>query len=221
MANIEYVQVANPSYTDGDARNSLCIGHQGDLLTSPLHGQYYEANRRGNLYQWSSGAAGITILKYDNVTPAFVLWNKSLKYTLEIVEVSVSWSGTPAVAGNIGYVPIIGAGAGLGVPISAFTELATARKCKTFATANPPNGKCATTVTIAARAAADYTSFGFSIPGATAAATTTAPGFMFVKQFRGDFNVAPGNAIAICGNVAQTAVMEVSISWIDNVPYTV
>jgi hypothetical protein len=197
------------------------MGPQGDKIISGLHGTYYEQNRKGNLYKWASGAAGITILKYDNTGPAFVLWNKSLQYNLEIVEVCVGWSGTPAVAGNLGYGMIIGAGQAVGTPISAFTELATARKCKTFATANPPNGKCATSSTIAALGAAAYETFGFSYPGATAAATTTAPGFMFVKQFRGDFIIAPGNAIAICGNAAQGAVMDFSISWIDNVPYTV
>ena len=218
---IAVTEVGAVNRGEGTQSDRLRAGNQGDLMVGNLHGPYYEQNQRGNLYQWDSGADGITILKYDNVNPAFVLWNKSTLYNLEIVEITVAWSGTPAVAGNIGYGMIIGAGSAIGTPISAFTELATARKSKTFATANPPNGKCATTSTIAALGAAAYKTLGFSIPGATAAATTTAPGFTFIKPFRGDLIIKPGNAIAICGNVAQTAVMDFSISWIDNAPYTV
>jgi hypothetical protein len=216
--SINAMQVAEQVLQDNDQSVLLRAAPQGDLIVSQLHGVYYENNRKGNLYSWSGA---VTILKYDNVNPAFILWNKSLAYNLELVEVNVSWSATPAVAGNIGLGRIVGAGQAVGTPISAFTELATAWKMKTFATANPPNGKCATTSTIAALAATDYLPLGFSMPDALAAASTTVPGFMFVKQFRGDVIVSPGNAIAIVGSVAQAQAMWISISWIDNIPYTV
>ena len=202
--SINAMQVAEQVLSDLDQTVLARCAPQGDLIVSQLHGGYFENNRKGNLYMWSSGAAGVTVTKYDSTTPAFVLWNKSLTNNLELVELTISWVGTPGVAGNFGLSRIVGAGQAVGTPISAFTELATAWKMKTLASANPPNGKCATTSTIAALAATDYMPLGFSMPDALAAASTTVPGFVFIKQFRGDLIVSPGNAIALMGNVAQT-----------------
>lgn len=217
---MQSVLVGQPNLAEGYQNDVRRQGRDGDIIVSKLHGDYLEQNRRGNVYCYNSGAAGITILKYDNTGPALVLWNKSQAYSLELIEFSISWGDTPAVAGHIGlgiippFAITVGAA---GSTISAFTELATVRRMKDLAAVNPPNGKCATTSTIAALAAAALFPI-FSLPDALAAASTTTPLFELSHQFRGDFLLPPMAALVVCGNVAQTAAMGVRLSWIDNVP---
>jgi hypothetical protein len=187
------------------------------MMVSQLHGAYAEQNRRSNLLCYNSGAAGITILKYDNVNPALVIWNKNAKRSLELVECALSWIGTPAVAGSIGLGLIPGPlyNPATGAAISAFTELASVLRMSDLQSVNPANGKCATTSTIVALAAAAFYPL-FSLPDALAAASTTVPLFELCHQFRGDFFVPPGAALVVCGNVAQTAAMGFRLSWLDS-----
>jgi hypothetical protein len=211
------IVVGQPYLSDGNASEVMRLGRDGDLIASALHGPFFEQARRGNVKRWTSGAAGITILKYDNVNPALVIWNKSVGYFGELVNLTISWAGTPSVAGNIGLGIIPAAGIGLGTPITAFAELATALNAKTLQGENPQHCKLATTSTIVALAAAAYIPI-FSFPGATAAASTTIPPVLLEKKFNGEFPVPPGAALVLCGNVAQTAAMGVTLEWIDNAP---
>jgi hypothetical protein len=205
-------------FKEGDMPTRFSLGREGQQHADFVHGQYFAQTRRGNVYTYNSGAAGITILKYDNTAPALVLWNKSLAYALEIINLTLTWVGTPAVAGSIGFARCLNVGATVSAAqISAFTELATVIRESNWAASNPPNGKVATTSTIVARAAADVQPI-FSFPDALAAASTTVAPFLLSKDFRGELIVPPTCAMVLCGNVAQTAAMGVSLSWVDNVP---
>jgi hypothetical protein len=210
--------IGKPYLPDGDAPKKYRVGRDGDVLSSSLHGPYLEMARRGEVFTYTSGGAGIIPLKYDNVNPALVLWNKSQSNFLELIELTLSAVGTPAVSGNIGFGIIPAAGQGLGTPITAFTELATILNMQTLQGANPPNGKVATTSTIVALAAGAYVPVGLSSAGVLAAASTTVPWTLLSKRFQGEFLVPPGAAIVLCGNVAQTAAFGVSLTWADALP---
>lgn len=186
-------------------------GDQGELVVSKLHGKYYEVNRRGNLYMAVTAVAGIVPLKYDSVNPALVLWNQSQNLSLVLGKLTLSHIGTPAVSGNLGFA-VINAGVAIGTPISAFTEV-DVRNMKTLAPGKAPAGKVGTTVTAAAPAAASFVPIGFSSPGVLAAASTTTPWAHLEKDFDGEWSVPPGYALALCGNVAQTAAFGVTLSW--------
>ena len=204
-------------FSEGSTATRFSLGREGQQHVDTVHGQFLSQTRRGNVYTYNSGGAGLTIVKYDNTAPALVLWNKSLNYALEIVNFTMTWVGTPAVAGTIGFAQCVNVGTTISAAqISAFTELATVQNAKTWAPSNPPNGKCATTSTIVARAAADIYPI-FSFPDALAAASTTVAPYSLTRYFQGEFLVPPTCAIVLCGNVAQTQAMGVTITWVDNV----
>ena len=204
-------------WIEGQTPSTLSLGREGQQHVDTVHGQFASQTRRGNVYTYNSGGAGITVLKYDNVNPAFVLWNKSVSYALELINFTMTWVGTPAVAGTVGFAQCLNVGTSVSAAqISAFTELATVQNAKTWAASNPPNGKCATTSTIVARAAADIYPI-FSYPDALAAASTTVAPYSLTRYFQGEFFIPPQCAIVLCGNVAQSQAMGVTISWIDNV----
>jgi hypothetical protein len=203
---------------EGQLQSQFSLGREGQQHVDFVHGQYFSQTRRGNVYTYNSGAAGLTILKYDNTTPALVLWNKSTGCNLELINLTVTWVGTPAVAGSIGFARCLNVGTTVSAAqISAFTELATAIRENTWAASNPPNGKVATSSTIVARAAADVHPI-LSFPDALAAASTTVGPFLLSKDFRGEFIVPPTCALVLCGNVAQSQAMGVTLTWVDNVP---
>lgn len=213
--------VGSQAFGEGATPNTIREGREGDLIVSQLHGGFFEQTRRGNLYMYNTGGAGITVLKYDNTGPALVLWNKSASVNLELVEFGLTWIATPAVAGSIGLgiIPVAGTGLAVatGSSVTAFTELATVLRMKDFASVNPPYGKCATASTIVALAAGALIPI-FSLPGAMAAASTTTAPYETTHQFRGDLLIPPGAAVVVCSNVAQTVAMGVRLSWVEPIP---
>ena len=75
-------------------------GKNGELVTSDLHGKYYELAVRGKVFTGSSVAAGFAIPKYDSVTPMFCLWNPSgsgCNFELIKLNLAVSVLGTSVV----------------------------------------------------------------------------------------------------------------------------
>jgi hypothetical protein len=208
------VVVGQPMLQDGFNPDTIRLGRDGDLISSKLHGDYFEQTRRGNVYMYNSGGAGITVLKYDNVNPVFVLWNKSTAYYLELIEVVISLTNATEVVGGLHWGLIPNAGIALGTPITAFTELATIYNLKTLSVASPPNGKCATTSTIVALAATALIPIGISFPAVTGASPV-----LGVRQYPGNFLVPPGVALVLTGNVAQTQAVGFTLTWIDNVPF--
>jgi hypothetical protein len=209
-----YNIVGQPILADGlQSNDQMRMGRDGGQIVDMLHGQYLEQNRRGNLYMYNSGGAGITVLKYDNVNPALVLWNKSTTSYLEPVEVVCSLTNATQVVGGLHWGVIPNAGVALGTPITAFAELATILRLNTLNVTNPPNGKVATASTIVALAVTALIPIGISFQAVTG--TTT---FLGVRWYRGDFLVPPGVAVVLCGNVAQAQPIGITVSWIDAVP---
>jgi hypothetical protein len=217
------VLVGQPYLPDGYAgADQPRVTNDGARVIQSVHGQYFEDARRGNLWTWSSGAAGITPLIYSSTTPAFVLWNQSTTRSLEIVEASITHSATGAavaVSGNIGIGLIPAAGTAVGVPISAFTTLATCLNSRSWAWGTAPNGRVATASTIVALAATAYAPI-WGVSGVFVSSTATnTPYTILARDFKGGFLIPPACAIVLCGNVSQTQIYGFTISWIDNVVY--
>jgi hypothetical protein len=193
------------------------IGRDGDELASKLHGDYFEQNRRGNLWMYTTGSGTIAPAINTATTPTWGLWNKSTNYYLELVELIVGQTTATSVIGGLGWalVPSAGIAVATGAPISAFTELATTLKMSTFTQANAPNGKVATTLTAINPGATYFIPIGFNniITPLTTTANPT-----WVHSYRGDLLVPPQCAILLCNSVAASAAINFSISWIDNVP---
>lgn len=210
MSNDIISGVVGPSRNRGQGSQvSLRLGPTGEMTC--LHGRNYEKARNGQVYTFVSATAGITPLKFDNTAPALTLWNQSVDRNLIPLKLQMGSVGTPAVSGSLGFA-IINAGyaIGTGAPFSAFTKT-TAYKSDTLTLVEPVAGKVATTATAAAPAT--FMTIGFSSAGVLAAASTTTPWVVMEKVWDGEFIVPPGFAIALCGNVAQSAAFSVTLSW--------
>jgi hypothetical protein len=204
--------VGNISWPEGAQVPYRRFGKHGDVLSSSLHGPCYEAARLGNLYTVASALAGVTIPIYSNTAQVFCLWNQSQDVFLELIELTLSHSGTPSVSGNIGF-GVINAGTSIATGnISAITKN-NPFQMKTLTIAEAPAGKSLSAATVVAMAATQFIPVGLSQAGVLAAASTTTPWTLLMKQFRGDFIVPPGMCICLVGNVAQTQPFGVTLSW--------
>ena len=187
-------------------------GLHGDLMASPLHGSFYEATKQGNVYTVAAAVAGVTLPIYSNTAQVFGLWNQSTDVDLELIELTLNHVGTPSVSGNLGF-GVINAGQAIATGnISAITKN-NPFKMSTLTIQEAPAGKSCSALTVVAIGATQFIPIGLSQAGVLAAASTTTPWTVLMKQFRGDLIVPPGMCIVLCGNVAQTQPFGVTLSW--------
>ena len=201
----------------GDGVSSIQnrIDREGNIVVTKGHGDYFELNRRGSVWMYTTGSGTIAPAVNTATAATWCLWNTSLIYNLELIEITVGQTTATSVIGGLGWAIIPGAGQAAGTPISAFTQLATVFQMSTLRQGNPPNGKVATTMTIVNPGATYFVPIGFNniITPLTTTANPT-----WCKQYRGDFLVPPGCAIVLCNSVAASAAINFAISWVDNSP---
>jgi hypothetical protein len=181
------------------------LGPSGEV--AELHGKYFEQARSGNLYTWVSGVAGITLLKYDNVAPAFTIWNQSTDKYVVPVKLNVGITHATHVVANVGFSLFNpGYAVATGNSITVFTKT-TAYRMSDLSLVDPPAGKVATTCT--AVAGTIFIPSGLSIP-----ATACTAGVVLEKHFDGSLILPPGYAFTLCCAVAaQSQAMNVSLVW--------
>jgi hypothetical protein len=207
-----------PQGNAADGANPLLrLGKSGEPIFSELHGKYAEEASRGNLFMAVAPLAGITIPIYSNTAQVFALWNQSATKYLELVELTINHIGTPLVSGNIGF-GVINAGLTIATGnISAITK-GTAFNMKTLTAQEANAGKYCSAATVVAVAATSYIPIGVTSPGVYAAAATTNPWQVSKCAFDGQWMIAPGMCVVLCGNVAQTQASGVTLSWIERDP---
>jgi hypothetical protein len=163
-------------------------------------GKYYELCARGNLFIYTTAAAGI-VLTTVAATNQFTIWNPagSGKYFVPLV-IKFGWNAGAGnvIAGHIAYYSSPNVGNAVGLPISVFTDIAP------VSASLGNNRKVATmrfsVVNTLPAAPILLRPSKFSLLQGRDA-TADAP-FIMIEDLAGSIVITPGNTFAIAGDSA-------------------
>lgn len=189
------------------------MGRLGELVTTELHGKYYEQCARGNVYIGSTAIAGLALPIYSATAQLFMIWNPlgSLK-NVSIIKVAIARVSGTGSADHLmwGGCLVAGADAAANNPITAYTK------------AYPINAligagmnsvvKFANTTATALAAPTIVAELGISnsVYDGTGA---TVPPFPLIVNYDGDLVIGPGAALFLCNDTAASTVWGASVTW--------
>jgi len=103
MSNVSTGQVGEQNYSDNQTPNQgFRMGRQGDLISSGLHGRYYEQASRGRLFTAHAIITAPVIYTTAAGTGGPLLWNGSSTHRLAILAVGWGISTVSTAAAVIG-----------------------------------------------------------------------------------------------------------------------
>lgn len=194
----------------------LRLGRTGDVITSALHGAYFEQNLRGNVYSYgmtSTALSANTITLTATTTPVIGVWNPSTSnVNLVILEATclITVAGNSAVApGAFVYATSIGNTAITtgNTPFNRKTLSNVGSSAKAF---NIGTALTGLTNNLVIQAIAPFGTLVAS-QGATATPTFSAQA---VHNIDGAFIVPPGGVFAVLNTTSTTTVSVASgIMW--------
>ncbi len=201
------------SYGDNEEATARA-DNSGALVTVPLHGQHYEAARRGQAFFASSADDGIALITTATTGGHPTLWNPSGSgVNLSIIRLELAWASGTQAPGQLEWNVIQNAGSSHATGASIVTA--------TKVDASP----CLVGSGAASKAIWSPTTNSFLVAPpflrstgiALATAVVTAAGIGAVQlkaDYDGDFVIAPDTAIALtAGNATTTALFVVTITW--------
>ncbi len=200
--------------TKGDGTyGSLRGGKQGQLITSHLHGKFYEQCSRGNVYQGRSASGGIAIIVPATGGGHPTLWNPlGSGVNLSLISLRLSYvSGTHAPgAFEWAYTANAGAAAATGSPIATATLVASTNML--VGSGNVGAGLWSPTTNTFTAAPVFFAPIGVGLH--TGAAATAIGPTRIVENYDGEFVLAPGSAMSLCyQTTTTTALFQVGLIW--------
>ena len=207
------ILVSNQNVADGVITKARG-GKEGHAVVGEIHGKYYEATLRGNVFTASTVIAGVVIpVAAATLNSKFTIWNPAGSgVNVEIISFTTGLDTATQVVNGWGMAVQRGLSSGAGIPTSVTT---------TTALRLGPTG--ASKVTVATQA----TLTNVAIPGVTAAtavpialypmfssgATTAAGVYECTHNFDGRLILGPDDLGAVCTTVAAAAQNFCSIIW--------
>lgn len=164
-------------------------------------GKYYELCARGNLFIYTSAAAGI-VLTTVAATNQFTVWNPAgsgFNFVPLVVKFGWNAGAGNVIAGQIAYYSSANVGSALGLPISVFTAIAPVPACLGGPCRKVSAMRFSTTNTLPAAPVLLRPSKFSLWQGRDA--STRAP-FVMVENLDGTIVIPPGNTFAIAGDSA-------------------
>lgn len=203
--------VGQPSAAGSNAIVNGRAGQQGDLIVSELHGRFYEANYRGNVYFGGHGSlialSANTITLTATTTPILGVWNPA-NNTNNLVMLQASLN---VVANNL----TSGAGPGVFVwaisnsngaistgsnPFNAKTLLASGSAARTFSGNVALTGLTNNLVVVAGSTLPSPSGLTYT----TLASTALLPSYAGTENFDGALIVPPGGVLALLNTTSST-----------------
>lgn len=179
-------------------------------------GKWYQAAREGRLFTYNAAVAGIVLPIYSNTAQKFGLWNPSDSgVNLVMASLRMTYVDTTGAAGGYcwGLLRDAGANIATAAPISAYTKDTPERGIM-----GPVGGankvRPMSTITVTTGIMVVGRSLGINQLVLTAADATTVPWTMR-EDYDGDFVVAPGNAVFLCGHIAMLTKWAPTASWVE------
>ena len=203
--------VGQPPASGNNAIVSGRAGQQGDLIVSELHGRFYEANYRGNVYFGGHTALAAlsanTITLTATTTPILGVWNPSnntsnlvmLQATLNVVANNLTSGAGPGV-----FVWAISTSNGAistgAAPYNAKTLLASGSNAKAFAGSTALTGLTNNLVVVGGSLLPSPSGLTYT----TLASTALLPSYAGVENFDGSLIVPPGGVLALLNTTSST-----------------
>lgn len=185
----------------------------GQLITSDLHGKYYEQTARGNVYLGRSASTGIAIIVPATGGGHPTLWNplgSGVNLSLICLELSyVSGNHAPG-AFEWAYTANAGAAAATGSPIATATLVASTPML--VGSGNVGAGLWSPTTNTFTVAPTFFRPIGIGLH--TGVAATAINPSRIREYYDGDLVLAPGTALSLCyQTTTTTALFQVGVVW--------
>lgn len=196
--------VGPQAYTDNVQPNTgLRLGKQGQVITSPVHGSYYEQSSRQNLFMCHAIITAPVIYTTNTGTGGPLLWNGSTTVNASLVAVGFGVSVVTTVAAALGLT----GGTGQSAAPASTTAIDSVKNCYLGA---------ALPACTAYRIGTPTTAGGFFLPFGqlhTGALTVDTTGFNWF-DVSGLITVPPGGWVSVAASAtASTTVMNVAMVW--------
>lgn len=203
--------VGQPAAAGSNAIVNGRAGQQGDLIVSELHGRFYKANYRGNVYFGGHGSlialSANTITLTATTTPILGVWNPAsntnnlvmLQASLNVVASNLTSGAGPGV-----FVWAISNGNGAistgSNPFNAKTLLASGSAARTFSGNVALTGLTSNLVVVAGSTLPSPSGLTYT----TLASTTLLPSYAGTENFDGALIVPPGGVLALLNTTSST-----------------
>jgi hypothetical protein len=201
-----------PARLTDDAEAAPRLGNSGEQIVQELNGRYYEQVVRGNVFIYSTAAAGIALLVPAVTGNHPTIWNPTGSgynfIPLRLVLGYVAGNNAPT---NIvfAHTPNAGSTIGAALPIPTFTDVAARNAL--LGSGKTSRMRWAPAVCTFTVIPAFIMTSGISLFTGVAA-TAVAP-FQICVDFDGTIVMPPGNALSIC-TVAATTTATFTVSLI-------
>lgn len=197
-------RVGPATLSDGTVKEAR-LDKSGSIVTQDVHGRYYEAVARGNVWTINTPTAGITVTALMVVSSASSngivgLYNPTANYNLHIIRavavIASQATGTGIVWGTIATTSLLNPlPAGVNRAKNALTFVIGGHRAKVFDGSVAVSGSAATDL------------YRIMLPASITSALTAA-------ETDGDIIVGPGCFVGIFGDTTTTAtVAKASITW--------
>ncbi len=202
------------SLPDGMSPIALTQGKLGELIVSEIAGKYTTQCYRGNLYDYATPLAGVTLTTTGSTTQTFGILNPAGSNKLIIPTKSrVGFIGPTGTVTSLTWCLKAGLGTGVaGTSPFITATFVTGNNARTDITGNSTVGKIVSTCLLdAAPTIKRYFGAGWGAPLATTAAVFP----MMIDDFDGDTIVGPGTMLFLAGSTAPGAPANISLSWLE------
>lgn len=181
-------------------------------------GDWGDAAREGRLFTGNSAAAGIVLPIYSATAQLFGWWNQSHSgVNMILVDISLTYVDTTGAAGGycLGLLRNAGSNMGTAAPISAFTDTTAERGTMGTATGGNRVKFTGSAATVTTALMVIGRQLGVSQTVLTAADATNIVAHTS-RRFSGEVQLAPGNAMFLCGNIATLSKWAVTATWVED-----
>lgn len=189
------------------------LGDERGLLTQHAAPKHYHLAKHGMLFSGSSAATGLVLPIFSNTAQLFGVWNPAGSgVNVSLLSIAASYVDTTGAAGGFALAINKNIGSALATGgISAFTE---ATPDKGIVGMGAQGGSRVRFTASAATTIAPVLWKQLGINQLVLTATDATNGLLhFYREFDGDTNFGPGNAVWMCGNIATLSKWAVTWTW--------
>lgn len=203
------MQVGPARLSDGEEATPR-LGNSGEQIVQELNGWYYEQTVRGNVFIYSTAAAGIAPIV--PITTGFgpTIWNPSgTGYNWIPLRLLMGYVSGNNVPGNFEFAITANTGAniGAGLPVVTFTDVAPVSAL--LGSGKVSRMRWAPAVSTFVANPAFLMTLGLN--QFTGIATTAVSPWQLVYDFDGTLILGPGNALSLGCNAANTSLYSIAL----------
>jgi len=185
---------------------ALRMGNAGELIVQELNGRYYEQAMRGNIFVYSTAAAGIALIVAAVTGNHPTVWNPTGSgYNFVPISITLGYVSGANAPGSLAlfYTPNAGSAIGTAAPVVTFTHVAPVNALIGGGRASVMRWSPAVSTYVAVPTW--LATLGISLFTGVAA-TAVAP-FQLRYDFDGTLVLAPGNALHVTAIQATTTAL--------------